>query len=78
VSFPGRFVVVNRPFVAVSPFVFPARRIFVRAVISAPVFVAPVRPAFFVSVPVFVSPVRPAFVPGRCFADQFGLLSCFP
>lgn len=78
VSFPGRFVVVNRPFVAVSPFAVPARRIFVREVIFAPVFVVSRRPAFFVSAPVFVSPVRPAFVSGRCFVDQFGLLRCFP
>lgn len=78
VSFPARVVVVNHPFVTVSPFVFPARRIFVREVFSAPVFVAPLRPAFFVAAPVFVSPLGPAFAPGRCFVDQLGLLRCFP
>ena len=79
VSLPGRFVVVNRSFIAVSPFVVPARRDFVRQVIfpPAPVLVTPLRPAIFVSTPVFVSPVRHVFVTSRCFFDQFSVLRCF-
>jgi hypothetical protein len=75
-AFSRSFVVVNRPFVVLSPFVFPVRRIFVREVIPAPIVVAPVRPAVFVAAPVFVRPVP--FGAPRCFVDGFGVLRCFP
>jgi hypothetical protein len=76
VPFGGGVVVVNRSFVAVSPFVFPARRVFVREVIlpRAPVLVTP---RMILVSPVFVTPVR-RFAPSRCFFDQFGVLRCFP
>ncbi len=76
--FPGGFVVVNRSFVAVPPSLFPVRRVFVREVIPALIFVAPLRTPIFISAPVFVSSVRSALVSDRCFVDRFGLLRCFP
>jgi len=77
-SFGDGAFVVNRSFVGVPAFGFPARRVFVHPLIFAQPAFVPVQRFVVISQPVFVIPVGAVLVSRQCFFDQFGVARCIP